>query len=204
MKDLELSELLRYSRYVSLHQSEPHPDRLATQLTPAEQNASHGLLEAFKAPDHSDVMNAVAEVVCEFAPHRATPAMSRGKTMNNTLYGTFNSYGTLESMPAAEQDLFMGLCRSPLTESDNTRFSAHMIFMILKSKISLNPEDLSNWLNIKRRLRGWKDIDVKHARQLIQKARHIMAVWDLYGFVKNNLSIEQIESELDPYVIEVF
>jgi len=204
MKDLELSELLRYSRYVSQHQSEPHPDRLATQHTPAEQNILHGLPEAFNAPTHSDVMNAVAEVVCEFAPHRATPAMSRGKTMNNMLYGTFNSYGTLEAMPAAEQDLFMGLCRSPLTESDNTHFSANMIFMILKSKTTLNAEDLSNWLNIKRRLRGWKDIDVKHARKLIQKVNHIIAVWQAYGLTKVDLTIDQIESELDPYVIEVF
>lgn len=187
LNDLELKELLRYSRYVTLNQSEPSPDRLASnQLTQAEQNTLHDLPEEYTPPTYQDVVQAVADVLTDIAPHKATPAMSKGKTMNNTLYDTFNAYGSLQEMPATEQDFFVGMCRNPLTDGDNTHFSVEQIFMILKAKKTLNPEDLMNWLNIKRRIRGYRDCDLSMSRKIIKKIVNIMQAWELLGLLKCN------------------
>ena len=198
LPELELKELLRYSRYTTLHQSEPDPDRLtANQLTQAEQNTLYGLPEDYTPPTYQDVANAVKAVLTDVAPHKATPAMNKGKTMKNTLYDTFNAYGSLQEMPATAQDFFIGMCRNPLTDGDNTRFSAEQIFMILKAKKTLNPEDLMNWLNIKRRIRGYRDCDLSMARKIVKKIVNIMQAWELRGLLKYNA--EPADLSYDPY-----
>lgn len=198
LNDLELKELLRYSRYVTLNQSEPPPDRLASnQLNQADQNTLHDLPEDYTPPTYKDAIDAAQFVLTEVAPHRAAPVMSKGKTMDNTLYKTFNAYGSLQDMPAAEQDIFTGMCRNPLTDGDNTHFSAEQIFMILKTKKKLNPEDLMNWLNIKRRIRGYRDCDLSMARKIIKKILNIMQTWVLLDLLKDNE--ETAEFECDPY-----
>jgi len=198
LNDLELKELLRYSRYVTLNQSEPSPDRLASnQLTQAEQNTLHDLPEEYTPPTYQDVVQAVADVLTDVVPHKVTPAMSKGKTMNNTLYDTFNAYESLQEMPATEQDFFVGMCRNPLTDGDNTHFSVEQIFMILKAKKTLNPEDLMNWLNIKRRIRGYRDCDLSMSRKIIKKIVNIMQAWELRGLVKCNA--EPADLSYDPY-----
>jgi len=198
LNDLELKELLRYSRYVTLNQSEPSPDRLAAeQLTQAEQNTIHGLPEEYKPPTYQDALEAATSVLTDVAPHKATPAMSRGKTMINILYDTFNTHGSLQEMPAAEQDFFIGMCRSPLTDGDTARFSAEQIFMILKSKKTLNPEDLMNWLNIKRRIRGYRDCDISTARKIVKKSVNIMQAWELRGLLRCHA--EPADLSYDPY-----
>lgn len=198
-QDFHLKELLRYSRYVSLNQKEPSPDRLSSnQLTHAEQNRLCNLSEDFTPPTQADVVNAVTSIVMEIAPHRASPVMNKGRTMINTVYDFFNSYGSLETMPARQQDIFIGMCRNPLTDNDNTHFSAEQIFMLLKAKKTFNNEDVANWLNIKRRIRGYRDCDVGMSKKIVKKITHIMQAWDVLGLISAANS-DHMDLTYDPY-----
>lgn len=201
MNDKQFKEWLRYSqeqqRQIQQHpEQDPPPERLQ-QLTQAELNRLHGLPDDYTPPTDQDVQNAVNEVLADIAPHRLkAPVMARGKTMQNTCYDTFNVYGTLQQMPEQQQDVFTGLCRAPLTDSDNTTFSPQMMFMLLKTQQRLNAERISDWLNVKRSLRGWPVVTIKHARAIVQKLQNIVDVWRLYGFEMQNVTSEDFDYQI--------
>ncbi len=195
MNDKEFREFLRYSTFQ--HRRQPSDvTRPSLELSQVELNHLYGLPDDFAPPSEADVRNAVDEVLQDLAPHKATPVMSRGKTMQNTLYDTFNAHGLLDAMLDDQQDIFYGLCRSPLTDGDTSQFSPRMLFMLLKSMKKLNPEAIVNWLNIKRKLRDYPLITLRHAQKLGQKMMAIIENWEGYGFVLEGVTTEDYDYEL--------
>ncbi len=106
----------------------------------------------------------------------------------NTLYNTFNVYGSFSGMPTKQQDIFTGIVRAPLVDGDGTRFGINMIFMLLKTFKKFNPEELSNWLNVKRALRELPLISVPHARKLINKCESVATAWGSHDFILTDVT----------------